>query len=77
MAMSKDRLGDKMADAALAGLSPTPADEATFRATMKLQADEIIKEFIGFAELDSDGTTLSHDPGAAATIVDLPGVIKA
>ena len=39
-------------------------------------ADEIIQEFITYAELESDGATATHAAGAAASIIDLPGVIK-
>ena len=79
MAMDKDRLGNKLADAVLTFLpsAPIAADETKLRDLMKVIADEIIKEFTGFAEIESDGATETHGAGAAADIVDLPGVISA
>lgn len=79
MALDKDRLGNNMADAVLTffGGSPAGADETALRDLMKALANEIIIEFIANAVIESDGATASHSPGAAAPIVDLPGVIKA
>lgn len=56
MALSKDRLGNAMADAVLtiSGLTPIAADETKLRDLMKVLADEIIKEFIANAVVSTN-----------------------
>lgn len=79
MALDKDRLGNALADAVLAltPSAPIAGDETKLRVLMKALAAEIIIEFKGFAEIESDGNTETHGSGAEADIIDLPGVIKA
>ncbi len=77
MALSKDRLGQALADAVItfSGLTVVAADRAQIESLMKVIADEIIIEFLGNAVLKSDGATAAHASGAPATITALPGVI--
>lgn len=79
MSLSKDRLGNALADRVITimgGSAPGAADETELRTLMKALADEIIKEFIANAVIESDGATAVHASGAAANIEDLAGVIK-
>jgi len=71
MAMNKDRLGNAMADAVLTCLpsAPVGGDETKLRALMILLADEIIKEIIGFAEVETVTATPNAQPGSST----LPG----
>ncbi len=77
MALDKDRLGNDIADFVLSvtGVAPGSADETKLRDLWKGISDKIITEFIDNAELKSNGATLAHTAGQAATITDLAGVI--
>lgn len=76
--LDKDRLGDAFTDTVLAclGSSPLAPDEAKLRTLMRALANDIIVEFIGFAEIESDGNTETHTAGGEANIIELPGVIS-
>ncbi len=62
MSLDKERLGNGMADAVIAIMgadAPGSADEAQFRILMKALADEIIKEFVNNAVVNTALTVAS------------------
>ena len=72
MAMDKDRLGIAMSDAMIAasGVTPIALDKTAMETVMIALADEIIKEFIAFAEVTD---IVTSTPGATAGQTTLPG----
>ena len=80
MSLSNTRWGDALADLAFSkmtgDLAPSTEDQDTFRAFIKEWAAEHQTEITDNAETKSDGATLGHAPGAAATITALPGTVS-
>lgn len=85
MALDKDRLGNAIVDS-LEAVFPeavTAASDATLRQMWKIVADEIIKEFLAYAEIEIQSFTavapgVSTGAGTSANITGTAeGIIQA